>query len=725
MDFEDFQPTFIENETDINELAKNQLNRESLTVERLDDIPSDSEWIALTFAMSPDKVTGLLPLEDVDITNQYISSATLKYSDSSIGGNIAINTPYQFTRNADIRVPGLRAGFGINSIYNIDPLGNSPGKKTFTVGLDSFEDYQANSKYATSMLEKTQGMGRYYSEAIDDNNQIIHLRFGVAQFNSLFSFFTGFYNNDVAAAARSGTFSEEFLNSILRTAGKIVGIAIAPLFFIPMAINAIGTAVKFFLQLPMSKFYNLKPSMPLYWGAVQTLVNQIGVNMGLTYPNNTPIISKITDNEIPSSADNELSMFNELLPEIFMENGLINVYAIANKYKLQQMNFEKNLAEALEQSDPSLPYTQVVRQLLESNSLLTKTDSAKNPDRLSFESYIYRLAKLGPAPKNGITADPRAITDKEKEYSPPKTDIGFLDYFISNFSDGSEFLSLRVEQTGTVSESFSNSVTESSIATNINSISKNANEKRFNFADGNVDPLGIVSGIKDALTSFVGGVTEVIGIEGIGAVLGNGQIEIPKYWNGSSANLTRSNYSITLTTPYNNPISQMMDIYIPLACIMAGALPLATGKQSFTSPFLCQVHDRGRLFIRLGIIDSLTISRGINNLAFTNEGKALGIQVDFSITDLSNIMAVPIQPGFSLMPLQGLFDHENALSDYLLAIAGTNLTDSVYQVPMLKRQLKKIKADKSVAFSSAQFANYASTLPGVGLLNALARGVDK
>ena len=44
---------------------------------------------------------------------------------------------------------------------------------------------------------------------------------------------------------------------------------------------------------------------------------------------------------------------------------------------------------------------------------------------------------------------------------------------------------------------------------------------------------------------------------------------------------------------------------------------------------------------------------------------------------------------------------------------------------LLKRQLKKIKADVSAAFSSAQFANYASTLPGVGLLNALARGVDK
>lgn len=725
MNFEDFEPTFIEGQTDINELAKNELNRESLSIERLDGIPSDSDWIALTFALRPDKITKFTPLDDVDITNQYISSATLKYSDSSIGGNIAINTPYQFTRNADIRVPGLRAGLGASSIYNIDPLSTNTDKKTFSVGLESFENYEANSKYATSMLDKTLGMGRYYSDAIDDNNQIIHLRFGVYQFNSLFSFFTGFYNNDVAAAARSGTFSEDFLNSVLRTAGKIVGLAIAPLFFIPMAINAIGTAVKFFLQLPMSKFYNLKPAMPLYWSSVQTLVNQISVNMGLTYPNNSPVIAKITDNEIPSDADNELGMFNELLPEIFMENGVINVYAIANKYKLQQMNFEKNLTEAIEKSDPGLPYTQVVRQLLESNSLLNKTDSARNPDRLSFESYIYRLANLGPAPKNGATADPRIITDKNTEYSPPKTSTGFLDYFIANFTDGSEFLSLRVDQTGQVSESFSNSVTESSIATNMNSLSKSAYEKRFNFADGNVDPFGIVSGIKDALTSFVGGATEVIGVEGIFAALGSGQIEIPKYWNGSSANLTRSNYSITLNSPYNNPISQMTDIYIPLATIMAGALPLATGKQSFTSPFICQVHDKGRLFIRLGIIDSLTITRGVSNLAFTNEGKALGVQVDFSILDLSNIMAVPIQPGFSLMPLEGLFDHENALSDYLLAISGTGLSDSVYQVPMLKRQLKKIKADVSAAFSSAQFANYASTLPGVGLLNALARGVDK
>jgi hypothetical protein len=95
----------------------------------------------------------------------------------------------------------------------------------------------------------------------------------------------------------------------------------------------------------------------------------------------------------------------------------------------------------------------------------------------------------------------------------------------------------------------------------------------------------------------------------------------------------------------------MFNIYIPLAMIMAGALPLATGKQSYTSPFLCEVHDRGRLLTRLGIIDSLSITRGTSNLGFNNVGKAMSMEISFSVLDLSSIMSMPIRPSFSSFPL--------------------------------------------------------------------------
>ena len=67
--------------------------------------------------------------------------------------------------------------------------------------------------------------------------------------------------------------------------------------------------------------------------------------------------------------------------------------------------------------------------------------------------------------------------------------------------------------------------------------------------------------------------------------------------------------------------------------LLAGILPLSTGKASYTSPFLCQLYDRGRLQIRLGMIESLSITRGTTNLAFDKHGQALGIDVTFSVVE--------------------------------------------------------------------------------------------
>lgn len=47
-------------------------------------------------------------------------------------------------------------------------------------------------------------MGRKYSEAIDDNGQLIHMRFGLPQFNSLMTFFTGFYDSGASILSRTG-----------------------------------------------------------------------------------------------------------------------------------------------------------------------------------------------------------------------------------------------------------------------------------------------------------------------------------------------------------------------------------------------------------------------------------------------------------------------------------------------------------------------------------------
>ena len=96
-------------------------------------------------------------------------------------------------------------------------------------------------------------------------------------------------------------------------------------------------------------------------------------------------------------------------------------------------------------------------------------------------------------------------------------------------------------------------------------------------------------------------------------------------------------------------MSMFQNIYVPLAMLLAGALPLSTGKQSYTSPFLVEVHSKGRISCRLGLIESMSITRGVGNLAWTDNDEPLGIDVSFTIADLSTIMHMPINPGQSTL----------------------------------------------------------------------------
>ena len=90
------------------------------------------------------------------------------------------------------------------------------------------------------------------------------------------SFFTGFYNGQAGMLARTGRSA-----SWTYTVGKVAGFLI-PLFNpVLLAMLVGGSAVRFLLDKPASRFYSLKSDMPSYWNAVQTITNAIAVNSGI------------------------------------------------------------------------------------------------------------------------------------------------------------------------------------------------------------------------------------------------------------------------------------------------------------------------------------------------------------------------------------------------------------------------------------------------------------
>ncbi len=671
-------------------------------------LPRDGSWVRQSFItyQTPldERRTGVL-LAPQDRYNRSFSTAILKYTDSSPGGNKMINPPPQFTRYADIHPPRL--------------AGDTP-----EVGVHTPKNHQ------------TLGQGRYYSESIDDNSQVIHMRFGIATFTSLTTFFTGFYSGNLAAMARGARFTDDFVTKWATRVGNVIGLAISPLFIVPIAIMMLGSMARFFMNSPSSKFYTLKPAMPLYWNAVTSIVNQLAVNSGLSSQVNTDtakLLLKGGTGTTDLKRNEIMNVVGQFLPKGLLQNdGSINVYSIANRTNRMEMQYQKRLAEAFANAAPDASWFDVVRRAIAANPLDNFSDDAPN-----FQNYMSRFFNFLSFNKVTSTEDAKNATFekdvKAKGYNEKgdryngeaATPPGWSDYFVANANDGSEWVSYRVDYTGPASEHFDNSVTESSLASKINSMSRSSRDTRFNLADGNTGVIG-VDQVISAVRGVVSGIAETVHVEGLFALAGSAFVDIPKHWNESSGSLNKSNYNITLISPYGNPVSRLFNIWLPLATLLAGALPLATGKQSHTSPFLVELHDRGRSISRLAIVDSMTITRGTSNLGFDREGNAMAIEVSFSVLDLSSVVAMPIHAGFDILnPLEGLFDDANAFTDYLMTLSGMKLTDTIHRVPLLKYQINKKLADMNSYFSAAHIGSYLSSMPGVQLLGAAMKGTDR
>jgi hypothetical protein len=299
-------------------------------------------------------------------------------------------------------------------------------------------------------------------------------------------------------------------------------------------------------------------------------------------------------------------------------------------------------------------------------------------------------------------------------------------------------------------------------------MSSSSRSTTFDFAGGNLsdNPIAkVVGAAMGAVKDTLAGIADGTVLSGLAALGGAAFVDIPKHWQSATANLARANYTVTLESPYGNPISQLTNIYIPLAMLLAGVLPISTGKQSYTSPFILELYDQGRCQTRLGIIDSLSITRGVGNLGFNTQGHAMAIEVNFSVIDLSNIVHMPIVSGFSLDGMQTgisagsvggaiaggavggvvgaaggavvggavgaaggaasdavrnvvqsinqIFDEDSLYSDYLAVLSGMSLSEQIYQLKKFKRNLTKTLADWDNWTSAANFASFAGdSIPG-------------
>lgn len=626
----------------------------------------DSSWVRQAFMVKKDT------LDDLTQRARIFTTARFKFMDTTPGGHIAINPPPQFTRNADLKV---------HSIFTGDP---KDGRPVRSVG--------------------SRGMGRYYSEAIDDNMRIISMRFGVPQFNSLTTFFTGFYNSSASSLARTGR-----APSLMYRMGQVAGYAVTILALPVLIVNFFGNLWRVIDQRPASKYYYLKPAMPLYWNAVSSIVNSLAVNMGLIPRVMGPEGGESMKDNRYVFTKQDLENFAALLPDINMEGGGINVYALSTRAQRLARRMNKAMQERFDKITSSDQFIKGLHDITE-NGLNLSYAANSSPSFLNYLDKWFATNASAVKPSAGDQSNPSEKDTPTEQVPTSKPDtVGWGEFLEAELDDGSHFVSFRVNETGPVSESFTSQVAESEIASKINNMSSESRSTRFNFAGGNLGggvigdmAQGVLSGVKD----LVAGALDAVGASGLAAPGGSAFVDIPQYWQNSTAQMPRMNYSFTLVTPYGNKMSVLMNIYLPLAMILAASLPLSTGKQSYTSPFLVELYDRGHAQTRLGIIDSLNIERGTGNLGFTNAGCPLQVRVSFSVIPLTTVVHMPIIQGFSLNPTDGIFDEDTNFSDYMNTLAGVTLAEQIYTGERLKLALTRKMQNMRTWFTSAHSAQF-------------------
>jgi hypothetical protein len=641
----------------------------------------DEDWIRKSF---------LVPRGSTDKrikTLRTFSSGEFKYEDSSLGGSTEVNPRPQFTPYCDTRVNS-----GISFISE--------------VSLD-----EVNPRV---------GIGHYYSEAIHDNSQIIHMRFGVPQFTSMTTFFTGFYSDKAGSLAKTARGEINFFESVGETIGLVVMVLAWPL----LVASILGGVANFLLGKPSSKYYYLKPAMPLYWNAVNTMVNQIATNRGL-YPQELDTKDKLGAGGAMKIDKASMEAFNRMMPDVFSKDGGIDVYNVANRAKRMSRALEAAIAEGLQSFDDTDLFIERYRTAL--NGVDTTNKSIESTIRKALNRWFG--VKM-----NKFNAEDKVLMEKDYKDSKPDGSSSYPDGFeqilSAEYDDASAFASFKVDYTGPTNESFSNSAVESEIASKFNSISSGSKSSYFSFSGGNIAP--IFSDITQAVADVATGILNEVKLGGIVALAGGAFVDIPKHWENSTASFNKNSYTIDLISPYGNVISQMINIYIPLSMLLAAVLPIQTGKQSYSSPFLVEMYDRGRQQTRLGIIESLTVSRGTSNLGFTKDGKALAMKVTFSVLDLSSVMSMPITAqtflaaiGNTLNPTNALFDDDNSFTDYMNTLAGVSLQQQIYKISKLRLRWANKMKKLSALTSPGAFAGFMHSWPVVGDLDIFFRGSIK
>ena len=672
-----------------------RVNNESLLDSKVDI--DDDEWLVNSLLTKSEE------LEYPDNINRFWSIVETKFTDTSLGGNICINPYPQFTRYADIRLQGRR--FDRNEVTVNNLTGNY-------------------------------GMGRYYGEAIDDNAVNVYMTFGVPRFNSLLDFMLSSVDYKQAIIASTGR------NPVAYNIGKLWG-SIAIFVAFPVITSIIWGAQllkKVLLGPGRFTYYYMEEAMPSYWATVNSLVTMFAVELGMVNP--TMLENQSDPKKIGTPVElnkDDLDFIHKYIPDIVTENNYIDIFSVVTK--AQRMYNKQIVEEYRLYKQGANTEGELLGKII--NGPLRK----KVPEQTNWKAWAKLIDFMGlygsdtdtvtknpnqQSNKNKNTSNKKVSMDEKGRYNLSKRKVDdqswlkkAIEYSMATMSDGARFLIFRVDNPGTVSESFHNETKDIPLEEALKSISNKVKGITFSMGGGNIagETDKIIGYAKDVIAGALDGLT--FGLSNVLTFLtGNANLHLPKMWADSSASLPTYNFRTRLVAPYGNPLSQLFNIYIPLATLLAAALPRSTGPSSYAAPFLCSAFVRGRQHIKLGMITELSITRGVSNLPFNKQARPMAIDVSFTITDLEKIMSVPTQSSL-LSPATLSMNEDDPLIRYIGGLTGRSIYNSIYKSNKIKLRLSRLMQEMDKFLSPAYWgATVGDSLQDVAAVIAPNKGVN-
>lgn len=256
--------------------------------------------------------------------------------------------------------------------------------------------------------------------------------------------------------------------------------------------------------------------------------------------------------------------------------------------------------------------------------------------------------------------------------------------FINFFLNGNET---------SISENISNDVTDSPLSGAINTVSSVGAQLNY-FTGSGFDVSD--ADVNEALNAvFEGSGTTLSGLSDLaGNFLKGGKMVLPKMVEGSSYGKTIS-CNLKFMSPYGNKRSVFLRCLVPICHLLAMALPKQLSDNMYTYPFLIRCAQTGHFNVDLGIIRSMTITRGgSNDTSWTTDTLSTEWDVALEITPLVDQLMITS----TSHPL--LFCKNEMLLDYLSNFCGFD---------MLANNLQT-KVDMMKNFVLAKFAGFPTNI---------------